>query len=308
LTAPTYTPDLTQVPTRTIPQPMPDGNIGIGPTKVNRVETSDFAGELDAAEENYLRDMAQYLMRYVGPLGDSESKDALPASTLSLRSAILRLGNANPSLYRWHDHFEMRNDAILTDGLDPRWLISSGAWTPGAGLCGIVQCSQNTGTPNILRFHAYEFERVHQPLIEAIFSWDEIDADTPVVRVGYVDATGNTGFGVEFNKGASNFFRAYVLNGGAYTYTATTVAPDNGTLNRIRVGTVGVGGSQSIQATVAKAADWDTAASVVVASPSLASANLTPVVNHGSGSHVGKVFDLDYIGLEADFGAVTPLA
>lgn len=285
----TLTPDLTHVPARNIPAATDLGNTGIGPEKINGRETVDWQRELDMPEENYLRDAVIYLMRYLGPLATGESKDALPTGILSARDTLARLGNGNPGLYRYVDHFEYRSGGAF----DGRW-SAGGSWATVSGIRGIAQAPCDALSAQELKFQDPIFYRASLPCLNVRVKWDAVDT-APVVRLGFRSTDGNSGFGVEMYHTSSAYFRAYTLIGGSYTYTASTVEAVALSQHDVRVWITGAVGSQTVHALI------DGTAVSAVATANLAKVAWSPLVYVGSGSDSGKLFTLDVAAIEADF-------
>lgn len=286
----TLDPDLTRVPLRLTPLAEDPGNIRIGPTKSNGRTTVDYAKELDMSEENYLRDSDIYLMRYFGVMASGESKDALPTGLLSAREILTRLGDGKPALYRFTDHFEYR----AAGAVDPRWNVVTGVWATVDAARGILQAPLDGGVENLIRFQGYPFYRASLPSLHVRVSWTDV-TNAPVSRFGFRDAAGNEGFGVEWSKAASNFFRAYRLTGGAYTYAASTTVAVDSTFHDLRVELSGTVGAYVVTLKIAGV----TAATV--ASGAVALAALSSLMTVGSGAAAAKKCNVDVASFGADF-------
>lgn len=288
--ADTLTPDLTRVPVRLTPEADDPGNIRIGPTKSNGRTTVDYVKELDMAEENYLRDACIYLMRYFGVMKSGESKDSLPTGLLAARDILTRLGDGKPGLYRFVDNFEYR----AAGAVDPRWNVVSGTWVTVDAARGVLQAPLDSGVENLIRFQGYPLYRASLPSLHTLANWTDV-VNAPVTRFGFRDAAGNEGFGVEWSKAASDFFRAYRLTGGAYTYAASAVVAVDSTYHDLRVELSGTVGAYVVTLKIANVTV------ATVASGAIGLAALSPLLTVGAGGAVAKKCNVDVVSLAADF-------
>jgi hypothetical protein len=275
--------DLTQIPTRTIVTSSPTTNVGLGPTKVNRVPMRDPYGYEDAEEANYLRDQVIDLREKVGVDGDSYT-DA------SIQGQLRTLGGSTPGIYRFRDDFEYR----AAGAFDPRWTVATGAWATQNAARGGAYAPMDGGVEQFLRFVGYTFYRAALPWMKLRLYWGVINATAPVVQVGFVDAAGTGGWGVEFHKGTSDYFRVYHMIGGATTYTVTPEAPVAETWIDLEVALTGTPGAQVVSAEIDGTASSAAAAAI-------AQTNWTPKIVVGSGAEAGKKFTVGTCWLGADF-------
>ncbi len=283
----TYTPDLTTVPTRTIPAPGSTGNHGIGPTKINGAPTVDYVLQLDAAEENYLRDACRYLMLWFGCLRSGETLDDDPETARDRLDALEETASSG-TRYRFLDHF-----------VSSSWLHE---WTTIGAPTATTSTARGwswfplTGQ-NGVRFGATHFCPNFRPVIECRVWADTIGAGCGW-QFGFYDGAGLKGWWVEYDPDKDPNIRLKLMCTAGTYYVDTGVAADTDA-HTIRMAVTGDSGSHTIEVYVddAPVVSYDTQQpDVALAMPVLVTL----------GAAGGGGLAVDWIDVTADFTRDAP--
>lgn len=209
----------------------------------------------------------------------------------SIQEILNRLGRGDPRYQRELDHFLYRNAGTL----DTTWNLVSGTWDLVNERGGVIRAPQDSGAECLLRAHGYDLFRAGLPRVLTCVVFSDIQALSPVWRCGAVDAAGQEGFGVEFLKSASDYFRAWTMTGGARSYAVTDVAPVASTHYHI---SIRLAGTPGFQTTILAINGVDKATETTA----IGHANMARYTSLGSGAIAGKYVYVDWLGMEQDTG------
>jgi hypothetical protein len=215
----------------------------------------------------------------------------IPTTTdpLTILGMLQRLGQGDPTKYRYTEHFDFR----AAGALDERWIVDTGSILSIDDVGTYIEAPLDGGVENLLRMVGYHFYRTSLPAIESRMIWTDA-INSPVTRLGFRNAAGNGGWGVEWNHAADTHFRVYSLIGGAYAYAASTVLGADLTWHKVRVWLTGTAGVQTVNANIDGTV-------VTLGAQAIAQSPWSPLLTVGSGGPAGKKFRADYAVLEADF-------
>ena len=267
---------LTVLPTRT--------DASLGPPKTDPGWAVDIARQLRLVPE--WETAADWIVELAAEMGIISS----PAVG-SVQEILDRLGRGDPRYQRHLDHFLYRNAAAL----DNIWNLVSGTWALIDAAGGIIRAPQNSGVECFLRTHGYDLYRAALPRVLCSVMYDAIDALSPVWRCGAISATAQEGFGIEYLKSASDFFRAWSMTGGVRSYAVTDVAPVVGTRYSISIRLTNI----PVATKTMLAIDGVDKA---IETTSIGQAAMGRYTSLGAAAVAGKFVYMDWIGMEQDTG------